>query len=197
MMRQDTIQDIIQDIIQGTIEDTVEDAVEEEQENDSYIPPTVAELFEHYKAKGILGPGKMVYVMQDELKYLLEEEGWEDTNITSIIISANILRKRAILPSTAIGTERTFKASFSSDFESCVHLSRSWTDYQTIIGKERREADFPTEWTLVMFIGIEEYNDAIVGSPSSKAKWARWLVGEKIFVGWIHPDAMKEFVIER
>ena len=124
-------------------------------------------------------------------------EGWEDTNIMSIL-SANILRKKAIPPSTAIGTERTFKASFSADFESYVHLSRPWTGYQTIIGKgSNRGAEFSPKWILVMFIGIKEYSDAITGSPSSKAKWARWLVGEKIFVGWIHPDAMKEFVIER
>jgi len=85
-----------------------------------------------------------------------------------------------------------------------IYLTRYWTSYRSImstsgsipkylmvngglpVSRRENHINGANSWMVVMYLGIEKTVDG-------KIKWAKWLVGEKVYCGWFHPDAMREF----
>lgn len=88
-------------------------------------------------------------------------------------------------------------------YKSHVYLVRSWSDYKSMI-----QCKVPTlleergHWKIAMFLGVEKFKnkewvDWADREEDSKddwtdAKWAKWLIGDQIYVGWVHPGAMRK-----
>lgn len=141
------------------------------------LGPWPSKLLELYKEKGADHEGALVEILKEEMQHLLEEE---------------IALKHEVDPLGQVPEHTTYGAMYTVTPQRWIskgYLHRNGEGPRVVLTLHGLLGTEP-EWVVAMFLGAVE-DGRNIGPKGSKWRWCRWLIGEKIYVGWVHPDGMK------
>lgn len=158
---------------------------------------------------------KTAQTAHELLSFTLTNNSSLVSSASSCVLGMDLMDFRFVttVPSTEGNTTQQQQQQSTTElgakvFEAQVYLVREWTTYMSIV-----DAKVPLGWQTIsdqwipaMFLGVEHFDEEEVkkvkwrkkrehGDEWIDAKWGRWLIGDQIYVGWIHPGAMRKFSV--